>query len=76
VRWKKENIFRNLSVLAQKKDLQEWKDSVRYGQRRIVETVFSCLKRRFGEYVYSVKLKNTIQEMMLKASLYNKMTSV
>jgi len=76
VRWKKENIFRNLSVLAQKKDLQEWKDSVRYGQRRIVETVFSCLKRRFGEYVYSVKLKNTIQEMMLKASLYNKMISI
>ena len=54
VGWKKGNIFRNLSVLAQKKDLQEWKDSVRYGQRWIVETVFSCLKRRFGEYVYSV----------------------
>ena len=36
VRWKKGNIFRNLSVLAQKKDLQEWKDSVRYdGQRWI-----------------------------------------
>jgi len=76
VRWKKGNIFRNLSVLTQKKDLQEWKDSVSYVQRWITETVFSCLKRRFGEYVYSVKLKNMIQEMMLKASLYNKMISV
>ena len=56
VRWKKGNIFRNLSVLTQKKDLQEWKDSVSYVQRWITETVFSCLKRRFGEYVYSVKL--------------------
>jgi hypothetical protein len=38
----------------------------------IVETVFSCLKRRFGEYVYSVKFENMVKEMMLKASLYNK----
>lgn len=73
---KKGNIIRNLSVLAQKRDLQKWKDSVNYGKRWIVEAVFSCIKRRFGEYVYSVKLKNMIQEMMLKASLYNKMISV
>ena len=76
VRWKKGNILRNLSVLAQKKDLQKWKDSESYGQRWIVETVFSSIKRMFGEYVYSVRLKNMIQEMMLKASLYNKMISV
>ncbi len=77
VRWKKgKNILRNLSVLTQKKDLQKWKDSVSYGKMGIVETVFSCIKRRFGEYVYSVRLKNMIQEMMLKASLYNKMISI
>ena len=76
IRWKKGSILRNLAVLAQKSDLQKWKDSVRYGQRWIVETVFSCLKRRFGEYVYSIKLKNMIQEMMLKALLYNMMISV
>ncbi len=71
---KKGNILRNLSVLAQRNDLQKWKDSVSYGQRWIVETVFSSIKRMFGrEYVYSVRLKNMIQEMMLKASLYNKM---
>jgi hypothetical protein len=77
VRWNKgKNILRNLSVLSQKNDLQNWKDSISYGKRWVVETVFSCLKRSFGEYVYSVKLKNMIQEMMLKASLYNKMISV
>ncbi len=60
----KRNIRRNLAVLAQKSDLQKWKDRiVRYGKRWIVETVFSCLKRRFvGEYVYSIKLKNMIQK--------------
>ena len=59
-----------MSVISQKNDLQKWKDSiVSYGQRWIVETVFSSIKRIFGEYVYSVRLKNMIQqEMMLKAS--------
>jgi hypothetical protein len=77
VRWKKgKNILRNLAVIAQRNDLQKWKDSVSYGKRWIVETVFSSMKRRFGEYVYSIKLKNMIQEMMLKASLYNNMISI
>ena len=78
VRWKKGNILRNLSVLAQRNDLQKWKDSsVSYdGQRWIIETVFSCIKRTFDrEYIYSIKFKNMVQEMILKASLYNKMIS-
>jgi DDE family transposase len=74
--WKKGNILRNLSVLAQKNDLQKWKDSVRYGQRWVVETVFSCIKRTFGEHVYSVKFENMIKEMILKVSLYNKLISI
>jgi hypothetical protein len=74
---KKGHILRNISVISQKNDLQKWKDSVSYGQRWIVETVFSSIKRLFdGEYVYSVRLKNMIQEMMLKASLYNKIISI
>ena len=76
IRWKKGNILRNLAVLTQKNNLQKWKDSVSYGKRWIVETMFSCLKRRFGEYVYSIRLKNMIQEMMLKVSLYNKLISI
>jgi hypothetical protein len=75
VRLKTGHILRNLSVISQKKDLQKWKDSV-YEQRWIVETVFSSIKRMFGEYVYPVRLKNMIQEMMLKALLYNKMISI
>jgi hypothetical protein len=72
---KANNIFRNLSVISQKNDLQIWKDSVSYGKRWIAETVFSSIKRIFGEYVYSVKFENMVKEMMLKASLYNKFTS-
>jgi hypothetical protein len=37
-----------------------------------IETVFSSIKRMFDEYAYSVRLKNMILEMMLKASLYDK----
>ena len=66
VKLKKRNILRNLSVISQKNDLKKWKDSVRYGQRWIVEPVFSCLKRIFGEYVHSVRLENMIQELMLE----------
>ena len=76
VGWKKGNILRNLSVLSQRNDLQKWKDSVSYGKRWIVETAFSSIKRMFGEYVCSVRLKNMIQDMLLKVSLYNKMISI
>ncbi len=53
------------------------KEACSYGKRWIVETVFSDIKRMFGrEYIYSVGLKNMIQEMILKATLYNKMISI
>ena len=42
-----------------------------------VETMFFAIERRFGEYVYpEVRLKNMIQEMMLKAPLCNKMITI
>ena len=47
VRLKTGHILRNLSVLAQKKDLQKWNDSESYRKRWIVETVFSAIKRMF-----------------------------
>ena len=77
-RCRKTNHYqRNKTVKMQKNNLQNWKNSVSYGQRWIAETVFSCMKRMFGrEYVYSVKLKNKMQEMILKASLYNKIISI
>ena len=69
------NLVLILSVISQKNDLQRWKDSVSYGKRWIAETVFSCIKRMFGEHVYSIKFKNMVKEMLLKSSLYNKLLS-
>jgi hypothetical protein len=63
--------LRNKTVKMQKNNLQEWKDSVSYGKRWIVESVFSCIKRMFGEYVTAIRFDNMIKEIMLKASLYN-----
>ncbi|HSL14473.1 MAG TPA: IS5 family transposase [Nitrososphaeraceae archaeon] len=73
---KTNHYLRNKTVKMQKNNLQEWKDSVSYGQRWIVETVFSCIKRMFGEYVTAIRFENMIREMVLKASLYNWFQSI
>ena len=52
-------------------DPEAWKRNHGYGQRWMVETAFSSLKRSFGEYVSARKFRNMAKEMMLKASLYN-----
>jgi hypothetical protein len=59
-------------VLQQPKNLKKWKISVSYGQRLIVESVFSSMKRMFGEeYASARRFPNMVKEMMLKASLYD-----
>ena len=69
---KTNHYIRNKTVKMQKNNLQEWKDSVRYGQRWIVEAVFSCIKRMFDEeYVTAIRLENMVKEIILKVSLYN-----
>src|SRR5215472_17287261 len=62
---------RNMSVLRQRTNLKRWKRSVSYGKRWMVETVFSCIKRMFGEYVNARKFHNMTKELIIKASLYN-----
>lgn len=62
---------RNMSVIRQQKNLKRWKRSVSYGQRWMAETVFSSIKRTFGEYVTARKFQNMTKELILKASLYN-----
>ena len=62
---------RNISVPRQQTNLKRWKHSVSYGHRWIAETVFSCIKRMFGEYVKARKFHNMAKELMIKASLYN-----
>ena len=73
---KKGTSLETCQLYLRKKICKSGRIALSYGQRWIVETVFSSIKRMFGEYVYSVRLKNMIQEMMLKASLYNKMISI
>ena len=62
---------RKKAVMEQLTDYRKWATSVSYGRRWIVESVFSSIKRMFGESVRAKKKKNMIQELMLKISLYN-----
>ena len=62
---------RNRSVIRQQTNLKRWKHSVSYGQRWMAETVFSSIKRMFGEYVTTRKFSNMAKEILLKTSLYN-----
>jgi hypothetical protein len=62
--------------VEQKTDFNKWKDSVSYGKRLIVESIFSSMKRMFGEYVSAIKYSNMAKEIMLKASLYNLFISI
>ena len=73
---KTNRYLRDKNVQSQKTDLQQWKDSVRYGKRWIVETIFSCIKRMFGEYVTAIRFENMVKEIILKVSLYNWFQSI
>jgi len=64
-------IPRKSSILEQFKDIKRWKKKHRYGMRWMAESVFSSIKRTFGEHVSSVKWNNIVNELMLKASIYN-----
>ena len=67
---------RKKAVLAQIFNYELWKHSVSYGDRWIVECVFSTFKRMFGEHVMAHKRKYTVKELELKVSLYNMFASV
>ncbi len=73
---KTNHYLRNSTVQKQKTNLQQWKTSVSYGKRWIVESIFSCFKRIFGEYVTAIRFENMIKEIMFKASLYNLFQSI
>jgi transposase len=62
---------RKMAVLQQLSDLDKWKHSVSYGRRWVAETVFSSMKRTFGEHVISIKWKNIVNELLMKAHMYN-----
>ncbi len=67
----KNSNVRNREVELQIKDYHKWKKKRKYGQRWMVETAFSSIKRMFGEYTSAIRFKNMVKEMTMKVSLYN-----
>ncbi len=65
------NRLRNREVRLQTQDLLEWtKKKRKYGHRWMSETVFSTIKRIFGECI-SAKFENMVKEMVIKVSPYS-----
>lgn len=62
---------RKLVVIEQLKDTKRWKKKHGYGMRWIAESAFSSIKRTFGEHVASIKWNNIVNELFLKAYIYN-----
>ena len=62
---------RRKAVLEQKKDIEKWKEKVQSTMRCVVESIFSGTKRRFGEYLFSIKEKSRCVEMWLRTILWN-----
>ena len=58
-------------VLEQLGDPEGWRRWVGYGGQWMAETAFSVIKRVFGEYVMAWSFPNMVEEMSLKAFLYN-----
>jgi hypothetical protein len=62
---------RKLAAMEQLRDRERWKRRHGYGQRARVESAISSFKRTFGEHMTSVKWENMVNELLLKASVYN-----
>jgi transposase len=58
-------------VVEQLRDVKKWKKKHGYGYHCMAESGFSSIKQTFGEYVTSVRRKNIVNELLLKASIYN-----
>ncbi len=62
---------RKMVVLQQLSDFDKWTHSASYGHRWAAETVFLSMKRIFGEHVKSMRWKNIVNELFIKAHVYN-----
>ena len=62
---------RRKAVISQQKDYERWKQQVQYTMRCVVESIFSGLKRRFGEHMFSIRERFRKIEMWLMAILWN-----
>jgi len=64
-------IPRDNSVREQIPNYDRWRKKHGYGMRWMAESAFSSFKRTFGESIKSVKWENMVNELFLKASIYN-----
>ena len=77
IRVRKNSSFKAKGCMARKQAVvmqlgnPEWKKEKGYGYRWMAESAFSSIKRAFGEHITSVKWKNIVNELLLKASIYN-----
>jgi hypothetical protein len=62
---------RKLVAVEQLRDYERWKTTHGYGQRARVESAISSFKRTFGEHITSVKWSSVVNELLVKASVYN-----
>jgi hypothetical protein len=69
-------ISRKLAVVEQLGDYDRWRRRHRYGRRWTVESAISSFKRAFGEHVTAVKWRYMVNELLLKASVYNAFLSI
>ena len=57
--------------MEQLRDYERWKTRHGYGKRARVESAISSFKRTFGEHITSVKWSSVVNELLVKASVYN-----
>ena len=62
---------RRKTVIEQQKNFDKWKEQVQFTMRCVVESIFSGIKRKFGEYLFSLKEKSRCIEMWLRTILWN-----
>ena len=55
------------------KNKKKWRKENQYGKRWYIETLFSTIKRQFGQYAQATKYKNMQHEQIFKLQLYNQL---
>jgi hypothetical protein len=82
IRVRKNSSFKAKGCMARKQAVveqlgnPEWKREKGFGYRWMPESAFSSIKRVFGEHITSVKWRNIVHELLLKASIYNLFTAM
>lgn len=70
------SLIRKQNVIEYSLNPNTWKQRMGYGKRWVVEIFFSAFKRIFGEHVRARKFNNMVNELLIKATLYNRFISL